>query len=324
MLTKNKLLEITPKGLYSPLADLFIDPHAKAGNAIITHGHSDHASRGQELYIAHKLTAAILRHNFGKKIHVKSVEYGEQFTVNGVKISLHPAGHVPGSAQIRLEYKGEVAVVSGDYKIEDDGFTIPFEPVKCNVFVTESTFALPIYNWQPQKVIFSDINNWWRKNREKGKISILTAYPLGKSQRLLYNVDSTIGKIFSYANVFELNNLLMEQGIKLPKTETIDETTPPAMLEGSLIIASPSISRSPVIQKIKNYSIGFASGWMNSFIPKRMGNIDTGFAISDHADWEGLNMAINATGAEKIFITHGFTAQFTKWLQEKGYDANQL
>jgi putative mRNA 3-end processing factor len=324
LLTKSNLLDITPKGLYSPQADLFIDPHTKGGKAIITHGHSDHASRGQELYIAHKLTAAILRKNFGKNINVKAFEYGEQFTVNGVKICLHPAGHVPGSAQIRLEYKGETAVVSGDYKIENDGFTTPFEPVKCNVFVTESTFALPIYSWQPQKEIFNDINNWWRKNREKGKVSILTAYPLGKSQRLLYNVDSSIGKIYSYANVYELNNLFIEQGLKLLKTEFLGETIPAANLEGSLIIASSSISRSPVMQKIKSCSIGFASGWMNSFIPKRMGNIDTGFAISDHADWDGLNEAIKETGAEKIYVTHGFTAQFAKWLKEKGFDANVL
>ena len=324
MIAKNNLLELTPKGLYSPQAGLYIDPKSKAGKAIITHGHSDHSARGQELFIAHKLTLAILKKNFGKKINVKQVEYGEEFTVNGVKISLHPAGHVPGSAQVRLEYKGEVAVVSGDYKLEDDGFTTPYEPVKCNVFVTESTFALPIYKWQPQKIIFSDINNWWRKNREKGKVSVLTAYPLGKSQRLLHNVDSSIGQIFSYANVHELNILFVEHGLKLPETELVDENTPAAKLEGSLIIASPAISRSQVLQKIKNYSIGFASGWMNSFIPKRMGNIDTGFAISDHADWEGLNSAIKATGAEKIYVTHGFTNQFVRWLKENGHDASVL
>lgn len=324
MLTKTNLLELTPKGLYSPQAGLYIDPKSKAGKAIITHGHSDHASRGQELYIAHKLTIAILKNNFGSKINVKPVEYGEQFNINGVNISLHPAGHVPGSAQVRLEYKGEVAVVSGDYKIEDDGFTAPFEPVKCNVFVTESTFALPVYKWKPQQEIFTEINNWWRRNREKGKISILTAYPLGKSQRLLHNVDSSIGKIFSYANVHELNNLFAENGLKLPGTQIVDENTFPKDLEGALIIASPAISRSPVIQKLQSYSIGFASGWMNSFIPKRMGNIDTGFAISDHADWDGLNQAIKSTGAEKIYVTHGFTGQFVRWLNEQGYDASML
>src|SRR4030095_14428989 len=264
MLTKTNLLDITSRGLYSPLADLYIDPWANSGKAIITHAHSDHARFGQQLYIAHPLTVPILKYRLGDMINTKAVEYGNEFTINGVKISLHPAGHVPGSAQVRLEYKDEVAVVRGDYKTENDGLSKPFEEIKFNVFVTESTLALPIYKWQPQKKLFEDINNWWRQNREKGKVSVLAGYPLGKAQRMLYNIDSSIGTIYTHGAVQSINEVFLRNGLNLPRTIKVTNEVSKKELPGSLILAPPSAIGSPWLKRFEPFSLGYASGWMNA------------------------------------------------------------
>ncbi|HEY3249841.1 MAG TPA: ligase-associated DNA damage response exonuclease [Ignavibacteria bacterium] len=324
MLTKNNLLDITSKGLYSPQADLYIDPWANSGKAIITHAHSDHARFGQKLYFAHHLTVPILKYRLGDTINTKAVEYGNEFMVNGVKISLHPAGHVPGSAQVRLELNGEVAVVSGDYKTENDKLAAPFEPIKCNVFVTESTFGLPIYKWQSQKSLFKDINNWWRQNKERGKVSVLAGYPLGKAQRMLYNVDSSIGNIYAHGAVQYINDVFKKSGLRLPASTKVTNEISKKDLAGSLVLAPPSAIGSPWLKRFEPFSLGYASGWMNVRGARRWQGMDIGFALSDHADWTGLNNVIKETGAEKIYITHGYTAVFTRWLCDIGYDAKEL
>ena len=251
------------------------------------------------------------------------MEYNESIDVNGVKISLHPAGHIPGSAQVRLEYNGEVAVVSGDYKLEYDGLTEAFEPVKCNTFVTESTFALPIYKWKKQEEIFLDMNKWWRQNKEKDIVSVITGYSLGKSQRVLYNIDKTIGKIFTHKAISDINEILIKQEIDLPETQTLNSDISFRDIEGALII-SPNVTDSDLPGNSGMYSVAFASGWMNVNKAKKQRGIDIGFGLSDHADWEGLNEAVKETGAEKIYVTHGFTSAFVRWLREKGYDAEEL
>ncbi|MBK8553697.1 MAG: ligase-associated DNA damage response exonuclease [Ignavibacteria bacterium] len=320
----NKLLHFTKKGIYCPQAQVYIDPWSSVDKAIITHAHSDHARPGSNHYLAHKKSVPILKHRLGKDINVNGIEYNESIEINGVKISLHPAGHIPGSAQVRLEYKGEVAVVSGDYKLEDDGLTEAFEPVKCNTFVTESTFGLPVYKWKKQKEIFDDINNWWRQNKEKGKASVICGYSLGKAQRILFNVDKSIGRIFGHGAVTIINEAMSNEQLNLPLIEKANSTFTKKDFVGSLIIAPPSAIGNPWLRKFEPYSLGYASGWMNIRGAKRREGIDIGFALSDHADWNELNTAVKETGAEKIYVTHGYTAVFVKWLCENGFNAEEL
>ncbi|MDQ3020558.1 MAG: ligase-associated DNA damage response exonuclease [Bacteroidota bacterium] len=320
----NKLLEFTKKGIYCRQANVFIDPWSPVDRAVITHAHSDHARYGSKYYLAHKKSVPIMKYRLGNDIYAEGIEYGIKTEINEVIISLHPAGHVPGSAQVRLEYMGEVAVVSGDYKLESDGLTEAFEPVKCNTFVTESTFGLPVYKWKAQEEIFNDINNWWKRNKENGKTSVICGYSLGKAQRILFNIDKTIGKIFGHGAVTMINEIMINEGINLPAVERVTTLTSKKDFAGSLIIAPPSAIGSSWLKKFYPYSLGYASGWMNVRGAKRRQALDIGFALSDHADWDGLNKAIKETEAEKIYVTHGYTSVFVKWLREIGYDAYEL
>ena len=193
-----QLLEFTDRGIYCPRAGVYLDPWKPVDKAIITHGHSDHAYAGHTHYLCSVEAMPVVRHRLLLPENIQTLRYGETIAINGVNFSLHPAGHIPGSAQIRVEYKGEVWVFSGDYKLQDDGLSTPFEPLRCHVFITESTFGLPVSKWKNQREVFADINAWWRKNREEGKTSVITGYTLGKSQRILRNVDHAIGKIFTH------------------------------------------------------------------------------------------------------------------------------
>lgn len=321
---RSKLLKYTKKGLYCPQADIYIDPWGNVDKAVITHAHSDHARRCAKSFIAQNISVPVIKQRLGSDININGIAYGKTFTINGVKVSLHPAGHIPGSAQVRLEHKGEIAVISGDYKTVDDGLTDAFEPVKCHTFVTESTFGLPIYKWKPQQEIYDDINNWWRRNKAKGKTTVICGYSLGKAQRILYHLDPSIGKIFTHRAIENVNEAFRKQGLKIPETTVITKEHTKNDFPGNLVIAPSSAAGTPWINKFEPYSIGNASGWMAVRGAKRWQAIDMGFALSDHADWTGLNSAIKETGAETIYVTHGFTAVFVKWLREKGYDAHEL
>jgi putative mRNA 3-end processing factor len=318
---RTALLKFNDKGIYCPPADVYIDPWRPVDYAIITHGHSDHARRGMKHYLCHKDTIVILKLRLGEDISVQGVEYYEEFTINGVKFSLHPAGHVIGSAQIRVEYKGDVWVASGDYKVQDDGFNVPFEPVPCRVFITECTFGLPVYKWRSNKELFTEINNWWAGNRDEGKATIIAGYSLGKAQRILQCVDASIGPIYTHGAVENINEMLRNAGIPLRPTTRITKETNAKDLAGALIIAPPSAIHSVWQRRFKPYSTGIASGWMALRGARRRSAVDRGFAISDHADWTGLNDAIKATGAECIITTHGYSNIFTQWLKEIGYQS---
>lgn len=319
-----ELLAFTKKGIYCPRADIFVDPWSAVDKAIITHAHSDHARYGSKHYLSHNLSVPVLKHRLGSDISVEGIDYNKNLDINGVKISLHPAGHIPGSSQVRLEYKGEVAVVSGDYKVEADGLTAAFEPVKCNTFITESTFGLPVYRWKKQEEIFNDINKWWKSNKEKGKASVLAGYSLGKAQRILFNVDKTIGKIFGHGAITMINEIMINAGMNLPKIEKVNSSLDKKDFSGALILAPPSVVGSRWLRQFEPYSLGFASGWMSVRGAKRRQALDIGFALSDHADWNDLNYAVKETGGEKIYVTHGYTVVFVKWLRENGYDAEEL
>ncbi|WP_339756698.1 ligase-associated DNA damage response exonuclease [Algoriphagus aquimarinus] len=310
------MLEFTDKGIYCPRADVYIDPWKPVKSAIITHGHSDHARMGNGHYICHKDTVAILRLRLGLDIAVQGVDYNEGISINGVKISLHPAGHIIGSAQVRLEYKGEIWVVSGDYKLIPDGLSVPFEPVKCHHFITESTFGLPIYKFPPTQDIYTSINEWWQQNSAEGFNSIVIAYALGKSQSILHHLDQSIGEIYLHGAVANLNNTLNENGHNFPGIWVTPEMDRKA-IKGSMIVAPPSALSTPWMSKFSPSRKALCSGWMQLRGARRRSGVDRGFVLSDHCDWNQLNEAVLATGAENIYVTHGYQTTYAKWLTER-------
>ena len=319
-----QLFEMTDNGIYIPEAKVYIDPWKPVKHCIITHGHSDHARFGSENYLCHHLTKPILKYRLASNINCESVEYGEKVMINGVQFSLHPAAHIPGSAQIRIEKNGQVLVVSGDYKTENDGLSGEFELVKCHTFISESTFGLPIFKWKPQTEIFDEINSWWKNNISQNKASVVLGYALGKAQRILKNVDKNIGRIFLHGAVYNINEALRAAGLPLDHFDLVTPEIPNSAYKNALIVAPSSALGTPWMNKFSPYSVGYCSGWMQVRGNKRREAIDRGFVMSDHADWEQLNEVISGTGAESVFITHGYTATFVKWLREKGIDAHEL
>lgn len=315
------LIEFTSKGLYCSVADVFIDPWQSVKKAFITHAHSDHARSGHGQYISTKESLPILKYRLGSFINILGVNYGEKVNINGVHISFHPAGHVIGSAQIRLEYRGEIWVVSGDYKLENDGLCTPFESVKCHTFITESTFGLPSFKWKAQKEVFEEINAWWQLNQSQGKASVITAYSLGKAQRIIQNLDPSLGKIYTHGAIENMHEVLRNHSHTIIRGLKVENNLKTEDYVGSMIIAPPSAINSSWTKKFGLFEEANASGWMAVRGIKRRRNVDKGFVLSDHADWTSLNQAIEASGAENIFVTHGYTEIFAKWLCENKYNA---
>ena len=310
------MLEFTENGIFCAIADVYIDPWKPVQNAIITHGHSDHARSGNAHYICHQDTLAILRLRLGSEISVQGLSYNQTIFKNGVKISLHPAGHIIGSSQVRLEYKGEIWVVSGDYKLIPDGLSVPFEPVKCHHFITESTFGLPIYKFPPIQDIYSDINKWWHQNAEEGFNSVIIAYALGKSQSILHHLDQSIGDIFLHGAVANVNNAYNAEGHNFPGTWVTPETDRKT-IKGAMIVVPPSALSTPWVNKFSPTRKAVCSGWMQLRGARRRSGVDRGFVLSDHCDWAQLNAAVLATGAENIYVTHGYQTTYAKWLRER-------
>jgi putative mRNA 3-end processing factor len=315
------LLTFTDFGIYCPRADAYIDPWKPVDRAIITHAHSDHARWGSTYYLANTLNQTILKLRLGDDINLELMDYGSSRDINGVKFSFHPAGHIWGSSQVRVEYKGDVWVVSGDYKVESDGFSGDFEPVKCNTFITESTFGLPVFKWKKQQEVISQIDGWWRKNASHGKASILCAYALGKAQRLIYNVDSSIGEIFVHGAVYNVNEALTQAGAKLPPTTYATNDIDKSRYTGALIVTPSSALGTSWLRKFQPYEVATVSGWMNIRGIKRRRNAGMGFVMSDHADWDGLNQAVAETGAERVLVTHGYTDAYARWLRSQGLES---
>lgn len=318
------LLSYTDQGIYCERADVYIDPWRPVNKAIITHAHADHSRWGMKHYLAHTDSIPVMKHRLGEDINVTAKEYNESFAINGVRFSLHPAGHIVGSAQVRVEYKGEVWVVSGDYKTEQDATCKPFEPVRCHAFITESTFGLPVYDWAPADDVYHSINAWWKKNREQDKVSIILGYSLGKAQRIIAHLDQHLGEVYTHGAIENTNEVLRSAGISVPATTRITRETDKKALVGNMVVAPPSAHNTLWMRKFKPYSVGIASGWMALRGARRRRNADRGFVMSDHADWKGLNAAISATGAGTIYVTHGYSNTFAQWLTEKGYNAQVL
>lgn len=320
---KKPLLEFNQYGIYCQQGDFYIDPWLPVDYAVITHAHSDHARSGSKHYLAHHLSKEILKYRLGADISIQTIAYAESIIKNGVEITLFPAGHIIGSAQIRVSFKGEIWVVSGDYKTENDGISTPFEPVICHSFISECTFGMPVYKWKPQSDIFSDINHWWKLNKSENKTSVLVAYSLGKAQRIMQNLEENIGKVYTHGTIQNTNEALIKNGINLIETTRITSETKKEELKGNLVICPPSAVGSTWMNKLNPYSFGYCSGWMAIRGAKRRRSADRGFVLSDHADWDGLIASIKATKCETVYLTHGFTSSFSRYLSDIGYDARE-
>jgi len=315
------LLDFTKKGIYCAPGDFYIDPWRKVNKAIITHAHADHARQGHRQYIAMKDSVPILKFRLGSFIQITGLLYNESIMINGVKVSFHPAGHIIGSAQVRVEFQGEIWVVSGDYKTVNDGITTPFEPVKCHTFITESTFGMPSFQWSEHNIIHDDINAWWSANAAKNTVSIIAAYSLGKAQRITHNLDLSIGPLYTHGAIENTHNVLRQQGYNLPIGKSISISSKASEFENAMVLAPPSAMNTAWANKFGASSEAVVSGWMAIRSIRKRRNAEYGFVLSDHADWSGLLSAIQSAGAENIFVTHGYTEVFAKYLNEIGYNA---
>jgi putative mRNA 3-end processing factor len=319
------LLRPAEGGLYCEAGDFYIDPWQAVDRAVITHAHGDHARWGSNAYLCSREGLGVLRTRLGPAANIHAADWGEAVDINGVRVSLHPAGHILGSSQIRVEHRGEVWVASGDYKTAPDPTCTPFELVRCNTFITESTFGLPVYRWPHDDEVFAEIRAWWAANRDEGRASVLFGYALGKAQRLLAGLaDAEIGPVFTHGAVERLNRDYRQSGVRLAETTYASDLPKKTDFKGSLIVAPPSAAGSTWLRRFGDISTGFASGWMRLRGARRRRALDRGFVLSDHVDWPSLLAAIDGTGAERVLVTHGTREPLVRWLTERGLEANAV
>lgn len=319
-----KLIESTPLGLFCPEGCFYIDPSRKVERAVITHAHADHARAGSQRYLAARPGLGLLRERLGPKPIIDTLEYGEVVTINGVRVSLHPAGHVLGSAQVRVEKDGFVAVVSGDYKLEPDPTCAAFEHVRCHYFISEATFAQPVYRWPAPSDVFSDMNAWWRTNQAAKRCSVILCYALGKAQRVLAGLNPTIGPIFVHPDIEPLNVAYEAAGVTLPRRQPFEAGTLRAAQGRAIILAPPSADGARWLRRFEPYATAMASGWMLRTTARQRATLDAGFVLSDHADWDGLLKAVIASGAETVGVMHGFVDEMVRHLRSTGRNAHAV
>lgn len=316
------LLRIGPHGIECPQAGVYIDPWGKVDRALLTHAHADHARYGHKHYMAHAHNRVVLRQRLGNNISLQEIEYEETIEINGIRFNWHPAGHIPGSAQISVAGNNQIWVVSGDYKTENDHFTPAFEPVKCSHFITECTFGLPIYHWKPQALTAQAIADWHLSNVNQGYSTLLFAYSLGKAQRLIHLLKD-LCPIYIHPSIAEMNRALHAVGFGLPELPLISAWKPKVDAP-ALFMAPPGASNEKLLRRLSPCKEANVSGWALVRGMRRRQNLDNGFALSDHADWPGLLSAIKGTGAEHIYCTHGFTSEFSRYLSEQGYNSTEI
>ena len=319
-MAKEPLLTFTDRGIFCAAGGFYIDPWRAVDRALITHAHSDHARWGHAHYLSTPGTDAVMRHRLGA-INGQVLGFGVPLVVGGVTVSFHPAGHVPGSAMIRVQRQGEVWVVSGDYKVAPDGLSEPWEPVACHTFISECTFGLPVFRWASNDAAMAQIKAWWQANAAQGITSIIGAYALGKAQRLIAGLAAAgVGPILCHTAIEATNMALRRAGYVLPETVLAGAGFDARAHAGAMVICPPAALGSAWAARFGARDEASASGWMAlRGVRRRQGS--TGFVISDHADWPGLNMAIRAMGAENVFVTHGYTTQMRRWLEAEGYHA---
>lgn len=318
------LLQVTASGLYCPAGDFYIDPWRKVARAVITHAHADHARPGSAAYLTTTAGLRVLRSRMGPDAVIDAVPYAAELSLGAVRLSLHPAGHVLGSAQVRVEHRGQVWVVSGDYKLTADATCEAFEPVRCHTFISECTFGLPIYRWPEPHRTLEDINRWWQQCRDSGRTAVLFAYSLGKAQRILAGVNPDIGPLICHPAIEQINRDYRDSGVTLPETTLAGRLPRRQRTAGALVLAPPAVAESSWLKQFGEISTGMASGWMMTRGTRRWQSVDRGFVLSDHADWPGLLQAIRDSAAEHVLITHGHTAPMARWLTEQGRSCSAL
>ena len=330
MVEEHSLLSIDRAGLRCEEGGFSVDPWSPVECAVVTHAHADHARAGSSRYICTPPTAALMRRRISRDLEITELEYGDSTTLGGTRISLHPSGHLLGAAQIRIEScaTGEVAVVSGDYKVRADATCAPFETIPCDTFVTESTFGLPIYRWPDEDDVAEQINGWWRENASRGRTSVVLTYALGKAQRVASLLDPSIGPIGAHGAVIPMNEVYSDFGIELPDLVHARKESATELRGRGLIIAPPSAATSPWIRKFAGKDglrTGLASGWMAVRGRRRWRAVDRGFLLSDHADWPGLLDTVRATGATRVLTMHGSRDTFARYIREEmGIEAHSV
>ncbi|PHQ32146.1 DNA ligase-associated DEXH box helicase [Rhodopirellula bahusiensis] len=318
------ILESTQAGLYCSLGGFYIDPSRPVERAVVSHAHTDHARWGCRHYLAAKPSEHLLRMRMNDDAEFEFLEYGESISIGGVKVSFHPAGHMLGSAQIRLEYRGRVEVVTGDYKLGEDPTCESWEPIRCHLLVTESTFGLPVYRWRPESETTSAINEWWRQNRDEGKCSVIYGYAVGKSQRLLASLDAGIGPIYTHGAVEKGTEAYRQSGVAMPSTTYVGSIEGKHDWQGGMVVAVPSAHGTPWMRRFGRISTAMASGWMAIRGARRRRSVDRGFVVSDHVDWPSLLKAVELCDPETVWVTHGYSAVVARYLNEQGRNAEVL
>jgi putative mRNA 3-end processing factor len=319
------LLQPRPEGLYVPAGDFFIDPMLPVARAVVTHAHGDHARSGSGHYDVAAAGLGLMRERLGQEATITGHDYGTRFRLGGVTVSLHPSGHVLGAAQVRMEHAGRVVVVSGDYKRDFDPTCAPFEPVPCDVFVTESTFGLPVYRWPPMHAVIDELLAWWDDCARRGVPAVLFCYALGKAQRMLAELAArTERTVHLHGAMLRLVEQYREAGVRMVPTEAVSESARGRDFAGELVMAPPSAAGSPWMKRFGKASTGFASGWMRIRGSRRRRGYDRGFVVSDHADWPGLLRSVEESQAKRIYVTHGDGETLIRYLREKGHDAQPL
>jgi putative mRNA 3-end processing factor len=319
------VIELGEKGLHCPSGGFHIDPTRGVDVALITHAHSDHARRGSQSYVCAAPSVRLLRLRLGEKANIRGVGYRERLRFGDTTVSFHPAGHILGSAQIRVERAGEVWVVSGDYKREPDPTCEPFEPLACDTFITEATFGSPSYEWGDSAATVREIHEWWRGNAARGRNSLLYCYAVGKTQRVLAGLaDHTGEPAYVFGEAAELTEAYRAEGVRMIPTRRLEDVPSGARLEGALVIAPHSIGRTGWPERLGDCETAFASGWMRTGAFGARRAYDRGFVLSDHADWPGLLRTIEETGARRVRVHHGGEGALTRHLRARGVDARAL
>jgi len=317
------LIEPTSSGLYCAAGDFHIDPWAPVERAVITHAHADHLHPGSRSYLSTEASRALVLHRLGADVRLAAVAYGEVTDINGVRVSLHPAGHILGSAQVRVEYRGEVWVASGDYKRASDPTCAPFEPVRCHTFITEATFALPVFRWDPPERTMLEICQWWDEMRAARRPAVLFGYALGKAQRVLAELARCTDRpVYVHGALVDLVDAYRAAGVRIVDTKPATAEARGKSFAGELIVAPLSARGSIWMRRFGDHSSAFASGWMRIRGARRRRGYDRGFALSDHADWDGLVDTVAGTRADRVFVTHGYTDAFAGFLAGRGVDAH--
>ena len=325
------MLTETSSGLWCAAGRFHIDPWEPVERAVITHAHGDHARPGSASYLCASPCEPLLRRRFGADCTIESIPYGRLIDIGDARLSFHPAGHVLGSAQVRIESKDDgVWVVAGDYKRAPDPTCAPFEPVRCDVFVTESTFGLPIYRWDPTESVIADLNGWWGANRDAGRTSVLFCYTIGKAQRVLAELMRVTDRtIYVHGMMLGMIDTYRQSGVAmLPVSPVIERTgrarsASPAFA-GELVLAPLSARGTPWMRRLGDISDAFASGLMRVRGVRRQRGYDRGFVLSDHADWPALLQTIDESGADRVLATHGYAEPLARHLRERGFDSGVI